>query len=326
MKLYVDGKPAELKVVKDKLDGAVRTSSPLTFGRMSPDADPLRQSAFQDFRFYSRELAADEAARLPFEDYVSEIVRKPLSQWSEDEFKVVSDFYFARRDEVVPSLTLKIAELNKELKEGLEQRANLVIVQVHTDDKSTKPPLPILGHDDYAQGYDLVIHDECGADISDPQSVEAVLKPHRDGIPGVNLHCAMHCYRVSFENFKEWFEFTGLDSRGHGAQLPIGISFLPAAHPITKGLTDWTTIKEELYNNIKVWETAVPLAYGTQGNTKYMVVWANDYHGTRVFSTTIGHNNATVEDSRYLDMVARAVLWATGHIKQDGSPADGYRK
>ena len=100
MKLYVDGKPAELKVARDKLDGTIRTTSPLTFGRMSPDADPLRQSAFQDFRFYSRELAAGEAARLPFEDYVSEIVQKPLSKWSDDEFKVVSDFYFARRDEI----------------------------------------------------------------------------------------------------------------------------------------------------------------------------------------------------------------------------------
>src|SRR2546430_12712576 len=53
---------------------------------------------------------------------------------------------------------------------------------------------------DYAQGYDLVIHDECAADISDPQTVEAVLKPHRDGIPGVNLHCAMHCYRIGNPN------------------------------------------------------------------------------------------------------------------------------
>jgi hypothetical protein len=127
MTLYVDAKPAEVKVVKDKLDGTVRTSSPLTFGRMSPDADPLRQSAFQDFRFYSRELAADEAARLPFEDYVSEIVRKPLSEWTEDEFKVVSDFYFARRDEVVPSLIVKIAELNHEL-DGLSKDGSTTLV------------------------------------------------------------------------------------------------------------------------------------------------------------------------------------------------------
>lgn len=127
MKLYVDGKPADLKVVRDKLDGTVRTASPLTFGRMSPDADPLRQSAFQDFRFYTRELAADEAARLPFEDYVSEILQKPLSKWSEDEFKVASDFYFAQRDEMVPPLTVEIAVLNQQL-DGLSKDGNITLV------------------------------------------------------------------------------------------------------------------------------------------------------------------------------------------------------
>ena len=30
MKLYVDGQPQDLKVVKDKLDGTVRTSAPMT--------------------------------------------------------------------------------------------------------------------------------------------------------------------------------------------------------------------------------------------------------------------------------------------------------
>src|SRR5947207_14952987 len=78
------------------------------------------------------------------------------------------------------------------LKQGLEERANVVVDQIHTDDTSTRPPLQILGNPNYAKGYDLVLHDECGADISDPKTVEGVLKPHRDGIPGLNLHCAMH--------------------------------------------------------------------------------------------------------------------------------------
>ena len=115
MTLYVDGQPQELKVVKDGLNGTVRTSVPMTFGRMSPDADPLRQSAFQDFRFYTRELAAAEAERVPFEDYVSEIVQKPLSSWSHDEFRVVSDFYFAQRDEPTQSLTAQLPALDSEL-------------------------------------------------------------------------------------------------------------------------------------------------------------------------------------------------------------------
>jgi len=115
MKLYVDGRPQQLKVVKDKLAGTVRTSAPMTFGRMFPDVDPLRQSAFQDFRFYGRELAPDEAARVPFEDYVSEIVQKLLSAWSDDEFKVVRDFYFVQRDEPTRTLAAQLPALNSEL-------------------------------------------------------------------------------------------------------------------------------------------------------------------------------------------------------------------
>src|SRR5436305_13369045 len=57
------------------------------------------------------------------------------------------------------------------LKKGLEERANIKVDQIHTDDSSTHPPLAILGNPDYAKGYDLVIHDECGADISDPEKV-----------------------------------------------------------------------------------------------------------------------------------------------------------
>jgi hypothetical protein len=78
------------------------------------------------------------------------------------------------------------------LKAGIEKRLNAEVTQVHTDDKSTKPPLPIYGNPDYAKGFDLVIHDECAAGINEEATVEGVLKPHRDGIPGVNLHCAMH--------------------------------------------------------------------------------------------------------------------------------------
>jgi hypothetical protein len=115
MKLYVDGQAQESKVVKDTLEGTVRASVPMTFGRIFPDVDPLRQSAFEDFRFYSRELSADEAARAPFEDYVSELVQKPIAKWSDDEFKVVSDFYFAQRDEVTRSLAAQLPPLNSEL-------------------------------------------------------------------------------------------------------------------------------------------------------------------------------------------------------------------
>lgn len=237
------------------------------------------------------------------------------------------------------------------LKAGIEARANIVITQIHTDDKSTKPPLPIYGNPDYAKGYDLVIHDECAADIKEPAVIDGVIKPHLDGLPGVNLHCAMHCYR--FGDYQKplaagadnahWYEYLGLQSTGHNVQAPIAISFTDKDSPITKGFADWTTINEELYNNIQI-ISGKGLASGKQTQpiktkgpdgkdvvtgskeAESVVVWTNEFgpKKTRVFSTTIGHNDDTVADARYLDLVTRGVLWTTGHLNADGTPATGY--
>ncbi len=221
------------------------------------------------------------------------------------------------------------------LKKGIEERANIVVDQIHVDDGSTRPPLPIFGNPDYAAGYDLVIHDECAADIKDIEIVEGVLKPHTDGIPAVNLHCAMHSYRTGDHNKKVqktgtpesmWFEFLGLQSSGHGPQQPIEIKFTDKRHPITRGLEDWTTINEELYNNLRVFKDAHVLAEGKQGRAEAVVAWTNIYGKakTRVFCTTIGHNNETVADPRYLDLVTRGILWATDKLDGNGRPRPGY--
>jgi hypothetical protein len=228
------------------------------------------------------------------------------------------------------------------LKKGIEARAHVVVEQVHTDDKSTKPPLAILGNADYAKGFDAVIHDECSADVSDPKLIAAVLKPHRDGVPGVNLHCAMHSYRIGNPGAKTkageergaWFEYLGLQSSGHGPQESIEIQFTASTHPVVSGFTNWTTGREELYNNIQVFPTATPLASGKQrvkqkdGTTKEVqavVAWVNQFGNTRVFNTTLGHNSFTVEDPRYLDFVTRGLLWACdkldkGYLKPAATP------
>jgi Trehalose utilisation len=227
------------------------------------------------------------------------------------------------------------AQQKEILKKGIEARVNAEVDMIFVADDSTHPRLPIYGHPNYAKGYDVVIHDECAADVNDPAIVEGVLKPHRDGIPGVNLHCGMHSYRIGNPNDPVtpgtahglWFEYLGLQSSGHGAQLPISLSFIDPDSPITQGLTDWTTVNEELYNNVKAFNGAHPLARGKQGKSDFVVVWTNLYQGkTRVFSTTIGHNNATVEDPRYLDLVTRGVLWACGKLGEDGKPLPGYAK
>lgn len=193
------------------------------------------------------------------------------------------------------------------LKTGIEKRAHVDVQVVYSADKSTKARFDVYEKSDWAKGYDVIIHDECTSDVKEMPYVENILAAHKSGVPAVNLHCAMHCYRTGTD---DWFKFTGIHSTGHGPQLPIDITFTKRDHAITKGLEHWTTIKEELYNNIKVFDSATPLALGKQADKEFVVVWTNQYGKTRVFNTTLGHNNETVADARYLDLVTRGLLWS----------------
>lgn len=198
------------------------------------------------------------------------------------------------------------------LRDGIQARANVQVDVIRSEDMGTAPWFAMYENKDWAKRYDVVIHDECAAAITEVPYVQNIVDAHKNGLPGVNLHCAMHCYRTGTAL---WFEYLGLQSSGHGPQKPIAIDFTAASHPITEGMANWTTIGEELYNNLKVFDTAKPLALGTQdqGEGKMatsVVAWTNDYHGTRVFSTTLGHNNQTVGDERYLNLVVRGLLWS----------------
>lgn len=207
------------------------------------------------------------------------------------------------------------------LKDGLEARANVEVDVVYTDDRSTRARFEIYENPDWANGYDVIVHDECSAEVKDLPYVNNILDAHKS-VPAVNLHCAMHSYRVEGD---AWFEFVGIQSTSHGPQDPIAIHFGQREHPVTTILPDWTTGREELYNNVKIFPGATPLAWGKQevgpaDNRRVVeavVAWANDYHGTRVFSTTLGHNNETVGDDRYLNLVTRGLLWAADRLDDD---------
>lgn len=221
------------------------------------------------------------------------------------------------------------AEQQKLLTGGISARANVQWEISYDPDTGTKHLNPRYERADWADGFDVVVHDECTSDVKDIELVERILRPHRDGLPAVVLHCGIHSYRTEgYPQSTPWFEFTGLASTRHGPQTPIEITFGEEEHPITKGMTNWKTENEELYNNIagKLHETASPLARGRQMWTSKegkeetadaVCVWTNRYQGkTRVFATTLGHNNVTVGDPRYLDLVTRGLLWSVDKLDE----------
>ncbi len=233
-------------------------------------------------------------------------------------------------------------EKQKELlTRGLSRRANIQWTIAYDSNSSTGHKNPVYDQADWSKDFDVVVHDECSSDVKDMNVIESILQPHKKGLPAVVLHCGMHCYRTEGWNKNvatPWMQLTGLISTGHGPQLPIAVKFVDKEDAITKDLGDWTTVNEELYNNAsgRLEPTAHALASGTQVYLKSesgkeikaeaVVAWTNTYNGkTKVFATTLGHNNATVEDPRYLDLVTRGLLWSLGkldaeHLKTAQAP------
>jgi type 1 glutamine amidotransferase len=213
---------------------------------------------------------------------------------------------------------------------GVSARANVQWKVAYDPDKGTRHVNPVYANADWAKGFDVVVHDECCADVTDLKVIQRILAPHQEGLPAVLLHCGLHCYRSKgYPRVTPWFEFTGLQTTGHGPQAPIAVTYLDRDSSLTKGLQDWKTINEELYNNVtgKVLDSTHPLARGKQiikgkddreSTPEAIITWTNMYKSkTRVFATTLGHNNETVGDGRYLDLVTRGLLWSVGKLDDE---------
>lgn len=209
---------------------------------------------------------------------------------------------------------------------GINERVGLDIdwTVVHQGGTTTDTAIPLYEDPDWAEGYDVVVHNECFAKVDDADFVEGILAPHREGLPAVLIHCAMHCYRTGND---DWFEFCGVTSRRHGPKHPFPVDFVEenADHPVLEGLSPWKTPQGELYFIEKVWDSATPLARSKSEETgeTHVNVWTNTYgeKETRVFGTTIGHHNETMMDPPYLDMLTRGFLWSLDRL-EDG----GFRK
>ena len=66
--------------------------------------------------------------------------------------------------------------------EGVSQRANVEWTVVQEGGNSTKHRVSIYEKADWAADYDVVVHNECFADVADAAFIENVLKPHREEI------------------------------------------------------------------------------------------------------------------------------------------------
>ena len=171
---------------------------------------------------------------------------------------------------------------------------------------------------DWAKDYDIVVYNICHARETDKAFVESVVKVHEEGVPAIALHCTMHSYHWNIpaekDEIRAWNRLLGLYSKGHGpkAQITVTIADGKKDHPILKDLPDgWKTPQGELYNTQRI-DTADVLAWGENGKAKepQAVIWTHSSAKAKVFATTIGHHNETMETKEYLDLISNGFQWA----------------
>ncbi len=128
IKIYVDGAPAETRVVFDSLGkSSILTSAPMQLGWRYPDAEPAQDTRYQDIRLYQRALTPAETGRLPIEDYVAELAHKPVGQLDADQWHAVRDFYFNSVDTSSRAMQSQLAPLDRQL-ERLSEGGDLTQV------------------------------------------------------------------------------------------------------------------------------------------------------------------------------------------------------
>jgi len=116
VKIYINGALAKTSIASDTLGTAsIRTAAPMQLGWRYPDTNPAKETRYQDVRLYGRALTADEARRLPFEDYAAELTARPAGQWNADEFHAVSAFYFNSVDRNAQAIRGQFAQLDAQL-------------------------------------------------------------------------------------------------------------------------------------------------------------------------------------------------------------------
>ena len=212
------------------------------------------------------------------------------------------------------------------IKQGLSQRANVKFEVFHGfSDRNRK--VPLYQTTDWAKGYDVVVHNECYGAVADLKWVKNLVDGHtQHKVPLIAIHCAMHSYRAAKTD--DWRQLLGVTSVRHergGVSLDV-VNRAPD-HPITRNWAgQWKTPNGELYVIEKAWPNCKPLAtaYGIGTKKDQTVIWVNEYKGTKVFGTTLGHHNETMLSDEWLDVVARGLLWSCGKLDEEGNIAAGY--
>lgn len=144
-----------------------------------------------------------------------------------------------------------------------------------------------------------------------PTAKDKLLAFVRGGGGFVGLHCGA-------DSHPGWAEYTAMLGGRFESHPPYGevtVRLAPGAgqHPVTHGLPDRWTLKDEFYHlqELQIDDaTLLMTGVSPQGGEPRPVTWAKAYGEGRVVYTILGHGPDAELDERFRRLVAQALLWA----------------
>lgn len=199
------------------------------------------------------------------------------------------------------------------LTEGVSERLGDAIewTIVHEGDGEPDHHLSVVQEENWTDEYDVIVHNTGFGRVTDGGFLEQLAESHK-GTPAVLIHASIHSYRYA-EPADPWFDFMGVKSMWHEDQREFEVENIAPDYSIMEGLPDsWQNPPDEIYVIEERRGDINPLAqaFGTQTEAHHPVAWTYETGETRVFATTLGHNNTMFEQDHFLDMIANGILWS----------------
>lgn len=202
------------------------------------------------------------------------------------------------------------------ISEGLSKRVGPIDWTIIDEGDKRDTMTTAYQTEDWIKGFDIVVHNECYGGVLDGEFVQRIVDGHVDHqVPALVVHCSMHSYRAA-PTADSWRAMLGVTSRRH-EKKKRSLTVVPTAEgkssPLVAALGEsWKTPNGELYIIENVWPGATVLATAASDETgnREPVVWTNQYRGVRVFATTLGHHNETIQHEVWQAMVAEGWKWA----------------
>jgi uncharacterized protein len=164
------------------------------------------------------------------------------------------------------------------------------------------------------RGYDLVAVNAAAGPDADTSAARAGLAAALDRGIGV---LAVHVGGCGLLRLPEWESVTGAawvaGRTTHPKTGPCRIVTYPQRHDICAPVGDFD-LTDERYSWVRTAADVVPLAAHEHAGELHPLLWARTYHGSRVVTDLLGHDERSYDSPAHRELIARAARWLTGEL------------